>query len=118
MATTTTSLEDRLSQFSTYETTPDDAFALFRDARAAGRSVFFSEKLGGFYVFLDYADVKSSHADPATYNSGPLVLRPLVERPRFPPIEYDPPEHTGWRKLFAEALNTADAGAARGRGAR
>jgi cytochrome P450 len=34
------------------------------------------------------------------------VLRPLVERPRFPPIEYDPPEHTAWRKLFAEALNT------------
>jgi cytochrome P450 len=67
--------------------------------------VFFSEKLGGFYVFLDYADVKSAHGDWETYNSGPLVLRPLVERPRFPPIEYDPPEHTGWRKLFAEALN-------------
>jgi cytochrome P450 len=106
MATTTTSLDDRLSQFSTYETTPDEAFALFREAREAGRSVFFSEKLGGFYVFLDYADVKSAHGDPETYNSGPLVLRPLVERPRFPPIEYDPPEHTAWRKLFAEALNT------------
>jgi cytochrome P450 len=56
-------------------------------------------------VFLDYADVKAAHADPATYNSGPVVLRPLVQRPRFPPIEYDPPEHTAWRKLFAEALN-------------
>jgi cytochrome P450 len=106
MATTTgLSLDDRLTAFSTYETTPDVAFALFREAREAGRSVFLSEKLGGFYVFLDYADVKGAHSDPETYTSGPLVLRPLVERPRFPPIEYDPPEHTAWRKLFAEALN-------------
>jgi cytochrome P450 len=106
MATTAgPSLNDRLSHFSTYETTPDDAFVLFREAREAGHSVFFSEQLGGFYVFLDYADVKAAHADHETYNSGPLVLRPLVERPRFPPIEYDPPEHTAWRKLFAEALN-------------
>jgi cytochrome P450 len=107
MATTDTaaSLNERMSQFSTYEMTPDDAFALFRDAREAGHSVFYSNKLGGFYVFLDYADVKSAHGDHETFNSGPLVLRPLVERPRFPPIEYDPPEHTIWRSLFAEALN-------------
>jgi cytochrome P450 len=107
MASTQTAgdLRERLAHFSTYESTPDDALALFQVAREAGHSVFFSEQLGGFYAFLDYADVKAAHADPATYNSGPLVLRPLVERPRFPPIEYDPPEHTAWRKLFAEALN-------------
>jgi cytochrome P450 len=100
-----TTLERRLSQFSTYETTPDEAFALFEEAREAGHSVFYSEKLGGFHVFLDYADVKAAHGDWETYNSGPEVLRPLAERPRFPPIEYDPPEHTPWRKLFAQALN-------------
>jgi cytochrome P450 len=106
MATTTgPSLDDRLRSFSTYETTPDAAFELFRAAREAGRSVFFSEKHDGYYVFLDYADVKAAHGDWQTYNSGPQVLRPLAERPRFPPIEYDPPEHTAWRKLFAEALN-------------
>jgi cytochrome P450 len=37
------------------------------------------------------------------------VLRPLAGRPRFPPIEYDPPEHIHWRKLFAQALNPATA---------
>jgi cytochrome P450 len=99
-------LERRLSQFTTYETTPDQAFALFEEARDAGHAVFHSDKLGGYYVFLDYADVKAAHGDWETYNSGPLVLRPLVERPRFPPIEYDPPEHTKWRQLFAQALNT------------
>jgi cytochrome P450 len=106
MSTTeATDLEQRLSQFSTYETTPDDAFALFREARAAGHSVFFSEKQDGHYVFIDYADVKAAHTDWETYNSSPQVLRPLAPRPQFPPIEYDPPEHTVWRKLFAEALN-------------
>jgi cytochrome P450 len=106
MATTApSSLDERLAGFSTYETTPDEAFALFREAREAGRPVFWSDTLGGHYVFLDYADVKAAHADWETYNSGPQVLRPLAERPKFPPIEYDPPEHTSWRKLFAEALN-------------
>jgi cytochrome P450 len=106
MSTTeTTDLESRLSRFSTYETTPDEALALFREAREAGHSVFHSEKQDGHYVLLDYADVKTAHADWETYNSSPQVLRPLAERPQFPPIEYDPPEHTAWRKLFAEALN-------------
>jgi len=105
MATTTATLDERLGNFSTYDSTPDEAFALFREAREAGRSVFWSDTLGGHYVFLDYADVKAAHSDHETYNSGPQVLRPLAERPKFPPIEYDPPEHTSWRKLFAEALN-------------
>jgi cytochrome P450 len=104
-AASASSLDERLAQFSTYETTPDETFALFREAREAGKSVFWSDKLGGHYVFLDYADVKAAHADWQTYNSGPQVLRPFAERPQFPPIEYDPPEHTKWRKLFAEALN-------------
>jgi cytochrome P450 len=106
MATTApTSLDDRLNGFSTYETTPDEAFALFRQAREAGRSVFYSEKHGGYYTFLDYADVKAAHADWESFNSGPQVLRPFAERPRFPPLEYDPPDHTAWRELFAEVLN-------------
>lgn len=98
-------LDTRLAQFSTYETTPDEAFALFEEARQAGRSVFWSDKLDGHYVFLDYADVKAAHSDWETYNSSPQVLRPLAPRPQFPPIEYDPPEHTTWRDLFAQALN-------------
>lgn len=101
----TGSLAERLSQFSTYETTPDEAFALFEQAREAGHSVFWSDKHDGYYVFLDYADVKAAHGDWETYNSSPSVLRPLAERPAFPPIEYDPPQHTPWRQMFAEVLN-------------
>ncbi|HWF56096.1 MAG TPA: cytochrome P450 [Solirubrobacteraceae bacterium] len=107
MATTQTAgdLRERLAHFSTYECTPAEAFALFREAREAGHSVFFSEKHGGYYTFLDYADVKAAHGDWETYHSGPQVLRPFAERPRFPPLEYDPPEHTAWRELFAQVLN-------------
>jgi cytochrome P450 len=98
-------LEERLRQYSSYESTPDEALALFREARAAGCPVARSEKLDGFHLFLDYDDVRSAHADHETFASSPSVLRPLVERPAFPPIEYDPPEQTAWRELFAHALN-------------
>jgi cytochrome P450 len=98
-------LERRMSEFSSYELTTEEAFELFQDARAAGCPVFHSDKHGGYYALLDYRDVKAAHADWQTYHSGPYVLRPIAERPKFPPIEYDPPEHTQWRDLFAQALN-------------
>jgi cytochrome P450 len=98
-------LEERLRHYTSYESTPDEALALFEEARAAGCPVARSEKLGGYHLFLDYDDVRGAHADHETFASSPSVLRPLVERPQFPPIEYDPPEQTQWRALFAHALN-------------
>lgn len=98
-------LEERLREFSTYETTPDEALKLFAEAREAGCPVARSDKLDGFHMFLDYDDVRTAHADHETFASSPQVLRPLAERPQFPPIEYDPPEQTMWRELFAKALN-------------
>jgi cytochrome P450 len=100
-----TSLEQRLSAFSTYESTPDAAYKLFEEARAAGCPVAHSEKLDGFHMFLDYDDVRGAHADWETFRSSPQVLRPIAPRPSFPPLEYDPPEQTAWRQLFAKALN-------------
>ncbi|MCW3013046.1 MAG: cytochrome [Solirubrobacterales bacterium] len=98
-------LQERLKQYTSYESTPDEALSLFQEARAAGCPVAHSEKLGGYHLFLDYDDVRRAHADHETFASSPSVLRPLVERPQFPPIEYDPPEQTQWRTLFAHALN-------------
>ncbi|MCW2997855.1 MAG: cytochrome [Solirubrobacterales bacterium] len=98
-------LQARLERYTSYESTPDEALALFREAREAGCPVARSEKLGGYHMFLDYDDVRAAHADHETFASSPSVLRPIVERPQFPPIEYDPPEQTQWRALFAEALN-------------
>lgn len=98
-------LQERLRNYTSYESTPDEALALFAEARAAGCPVARSEKLDGYHLFLDYDDVRAAHGDWETFASSPSVLRPLVERPQFPPIEYDPPEQTKWRELFAHALN-------------
>lgn len=109
MPQTDTDLEQRLRQYTSYESTPDEANALFREARAAGCPVARSEKLDGYYMLLDYEDVRAAHRDWETFSSAPQVLRPIVERPQFPPIEYDPPEQREWRELFAIALNVRTA---------
>jgi len=98
-------LAQRMDEFSTYEVTTEEAFRLYEDAREAGCPVFRSSKLGGFAAVIDYHDVKAAHTDWETFNSGPFVLRPIAERPRFPPIEYDGEEHRAWRDLFAQVLN-------------
>jgi cytochrome P450 len=36
-------------------------------------------------------------------------MRPLVDRPGFPPLEYDPPRHTAWRELISYLFNGATA---------
>jgi cytochrome P450 len=102
---TDTQLTERLRNYSSYEGSPAEALELFQEARAAGCPVARSEKLDGFYMFLDYDDVRSAHMDWETFGSAPQVLRPLAERPSFPPLEYDPPEQRLWRDLFAPALN-------------
>jgi len=98
-------LQSELSGYSCYTTTPDRALELFEEARAAGCPVPHSNELGGFYLALDYDDVKKIHSDWETFSHYPTVVLPVVERPAFPPIEYDPPEHTVWRELIAKAFN-------------
>ncbi|HEX6389543.1 MAG TPA: cytochrome P450, partial [Solirubrobacteraceae bacterium] len=112
MPETNTELEQRLREYSSYESTPAESYALFEQARAAGCPVAHSEKLDGFHMLLDYDDVRSAHRDWETFSSEPEVLRPIVERPQFPPIEYDPPLQREWRDLFAIALNVKTAHAA------
>jgi hypothetical protein len=36
-------------------------------------------------------------------------MRPLVDRPGFPPLDYDPPRHTEWRELISYMFNGATA---------
>jgi cytochrome P450 len=58
---------------------------------------------------LDHADVRRVHADWRTFSHEPSVMRPLVDRPGFPPLEYDPPRHTEWRELISFMFNGATA---------
>jgi cytochrome P450 len=97
-------LAQRLAHYDSQQLTPDEAFALFEEARTSC-PVARSEELGGFYLLLDYDDVKRVHSDPETFSNEPAIMRPLVDRIRIPPLEYDAPLHKPWRALFTRALN-------------
>lgn len=98
-------LSAELENYSSYNTTPDQALDLFERARAAGCPVAHSGELGGFHLVLDYDDVKKLHADWETYSNSPTVVLPVSERPGFPPLEFDPPENTPWREIINQGFN-------------
>jgi cytochrome P450 len=102
-------LGDRFAAYSGYHSSPRDGQELFRDAREAGCPIGHSDQLGGFHLLLDHADVRRVHADWRTFSHEPSVMRPLVDRPGFPPLEYDPPRHTEWRELISFMFNGATA---------
>ncbi|MCW3014562.1 MAG: cytochrome [Solirubrobacterales bacterium] len=97
-------LKHRFAEYSSTTSTPDEAFALFEEAR--GRCpVPHTETGGGFYLVLDYEDAKAVHADAERFSNVPGIMRPVADRPQLPPLEYDAPEHKHWRSLFTEAAN-------------
>ncbi|MEA2675475.1 MAG: hypothetical protein QOI92_2667 [Chloroflexota bacterium] len=98
------SLHERLRRYDSQSMTPEEAFALYGEARAAC-PVAHSEELGGYYLLLNYDDVKRVHADHETFSNEPQIMRPVAERIRIPPLEYDAPLHKPWRALFTHALN-------------
>src|SRR5262245_54045528 len=92
-------IEERLAGYSGHGGfTPDEALALFEDARRDGCPVAHSDQLGGFHLLFSYEDAKGVHADPETWSSADGMFRPVVPRMKIPPTEYDNPEHDRWRK--------------------
>src|SRR5262245_44379145 len=96
--------QDRFAGYSTYDLSPAAALELFEDARGSC-PLPHSDRVGGFHALLGYEQVRSGMADWETYSSSPSAVRPVSDRPKSPPLDYDPPEHTAWRRLFAEAFN-------------
>jgi cytochrome P450 len=93
-----------LAGYSWRDVTPEQALELYEQARQSC-PVAHSERLGGFHLLIDYADVKQAMSDWKTFSSCPTVLRPVSDRPPFPPLEYDPPQHRGWSVLTKQLLN-------------
>jgi cytochrome P450 len=62
--------------------------------------VIHSANYGGFWAALTHETVKEVTGDPQTYSStgGPTI--PPVHGVLMPPIEFDPPEHTAYRKII------------------
>ena len=65
----------------------------------------YSEERGGYYLLMGYHDVKAAHSNWQQFSTEPSIMRPLSEKPPLPPLEYHPPVHTAWRRLFTEAFN-------------
>lgn len=94
--------ESALSGFSTYDTTPAGAHEQLAGIRERC-PVAHSDRLGGFHILLRYDDVKSAAMNWGTFSSRPSAVRP-VTRTRAA-IDWDPPEHTGWRKVINLGVN-------------
>ena len=62
--------------------------------------IVHSDKYGGFWATLTHEAVKEVTGGPQTYSStdGPTI--PSIHGVVMPPIDFDPPEHTGYRQII------------------
>jgi cytochrome P450 len=88
--------------------TPERAYELYAGLRASC-PVSRGEKYGGYYALSRYADVRAAALDHTRFSSAGGVYVPAVSEHRFPPIDYDPPEHAKFRKLIAPLTSAAAA---------
>lgn len=59
-----------------------------------------SEKHDGFFIASTYADVCAIARETGLFSSFPQTSIPEKPVPPFPPMNYDPPEHRGYRTLI------------------
>jgi cytochrome P450 len=98
-------MSDDTRNWSCYTTAPAESLALFETVRNRC-PLAHSDQHGGFYMLLNYADVKAAMVDHKTYSSEPQVLRPMLPRKPIPALEMDPPRHSAWRAIFAGAITS------------
>jgi cytochrome P450 len=61
-----------------------------------------SARYGGFWAVTRYRDVQLVMRDPATFSSAQGIVVPRNPASgRRPPLHYDPPEHTAYRKVIS-----------------
>jgi cytochrome P450 len=96
-------MSDEIKGWSCYTTSPADSLELFERARSQC-PVPHSKQHEGFFMLLNYSDVRSAMMDYRTFSSEPQVLRPMLPRKCIPALEMDPPRHTAWRAIFNEAI--------------
>jgi cytochrome P450 len=86
---------------------PDDPAGLADPEELYGRlreqcPVAHSASYGGFWAVTRYRDVQRVMRDPATFTSSKGIVVPRNPASgRRPPLHYDPPEHTAYRKVIS-----------------
>jgi cytochrome P450 len=98
-----TGMTEDTSHWSCYTTTPARSLEMFEDARPRCPMARSGEH-DGFFMLLNYVDVKNAMGDNQTFSSEPQVLRPMLPRKPIPALEMDPPRHGTWRALFSAAI--------------
>jgi len=94
-------MSDDMRHWSCYTTSPERSLELFEKGRAGCPH---SSEHDGFYMLLNYSDVRAAMGDHKTYSSEPQVLRPMLPRNPIPALEMDPPRHSVWRAIFNRAI--------------
>jgi cytochrome P450 len=75
------------------DATAESPYELWRHFRSSDVPLF-CEKYGGLHVVSRYADVRAVMLDYQRFvSSGKVAIPPHDAIPRFPPTDYDPPEH-------------------------
>jgi cytochrome P450 len=95
-------MSDHTRHGSCYTTPPAQSLEIFEEARRC--PVAHSSEHDGFYMLVNYSDVKSAMTDYRTFSSEPQVLRPMLPRKPIPALEMDPPRHSTWRAISSSAI--------------
>jgi ACS family tartrate transporter-like MFS transporter len=83
------------------EQTLRDPHAAYAELRR-GCPLAHGERWGGFWVLSRYEDIVAVTRDHETFvNSVQNVVPAVVTTGRRPPLHFDPPEHTMWRKALS-----------------
>jgi cytochrome P450 len=78
-----------------------DPHPLFAELRSKC-PVAHSDATGGFHVLTRYDDIVQVLQDPATFSASNSTIPPMEgPRGKLVPLNYDPPEHTTYRQVFA-----------------
>ena len=96
-------MSKKTDAWSCYTTAPAESLELFEEVRSQC-PIPHSNEHEGFFMLLNYSDVRSAMMDYRTFSSEPQVLRPMLPRKCIPALEMDPPRHTAWRAIFNQAI--------------
>lgn len=86
--------------------TVGQAFDAYADAHAQGCPIAHSDAHGGFWLVVGNEAARGVLTDHERFLSSGGVMFPDPGLPKNIPLEFDPPEHTGLRKIFSDALST------------
>ncbi len=85
--------------------THDNVYQVYKHLRLEC-PVAWSDRYDGFWAVSRYADIVTALMDPVTFSSAEGAHLPRQEgQQKSIPLDYDPPIHTRYRKIFNDALN-------------